>query len=198
MKRIVLWNDSNGAAMVLSHLGSDSINSHAVEVRDTTVIYARSHFGTGFLGSGVFNMRGKGGGTGGHTVTFTNILVEDTRPTFANFKIRMEGETNNSYIIYSIYILYKVLENISGNGEGVCVSADPAKAKREPGDLHGVVFRNVTIAARSILGEPEILCGMEDGWIYDLVFDNVVIAGDVITSVEDFYHNEYVFDTIPS
>ena len=102
MKRIVLWNDSNGAAMVLSHLGSDSINSHEVEVQDTTVIYARCHFGTGFLGCGVFNMRGKGGGSGGHTVTFSNIVVEDTRPTFANFKIRMEGDTNNSYIIYSI------------------------------------------------------------------------------------------------
>ena len=106
-------------------------------------------------------------------------------------------------IIYCIYIVYKdkVIKSwkiFPGNGEGGCVSADPAKAKREPGDLHGVVFRNVTIAARSILGEPEILCGMEDGWIYDLVFDNVVIAGDVINSVEDFYHNEYVFDTIPS
>ena len=112
MKRIVLWNDSNGAAMVLSHLGSDSINSHEVEVQDTTVIYARCHFGTGFLGCGVFNMRGKGGGSGGHTVTFSNIVVEDTRPTFANFKIRMEGDTNNFYITYCIYILYKVLENI--------------------------------------------------------------------------------------
>ena len=75
MKRIVLWNDSNGAAMVLSHLGSDSINSHEVEVQDTTVIYARCHFGTGFLGCGVFNMRGKGGGSGGHTVTFSNIVA---------------------------------------------------------------------------------------------------------------------------
>ena len=39
---------------------------------------------------------------------------------------------------------------------------------------------------------PEILWGMEDGLIYDLVFDNVVIAGERIESLEQFHHNEYV------
>ena len=47
MKRVVLWNDSNGSSFVLSHIGSESINSHPVIVEDCTVIYSRSHFAAG-------------------------------------------------------------------------------------------------------------------------------------------------------
>ena len=36
-------------------------------------------------------MRGKGGGSGGYTITFKNIVVEDPRPTLQPFKILMEG-----------------------------------------------------------------------------------------------------------
>ena len=47
MKRVVLWNDSNGSSFVMSHIGSESINSHPVIVEDCTVIYSRSHFAAG-------------------------------------------------------------------------------------------------------------------------------------------------------
>ena len=47
MKRVVIWNDSNGSSFVLSHIGSENINSHPVIVEDATVIYARSHYGAG-------------------------------------------------------------------------------------------------------------------------------------------------------
>ena len=76
-----------------------------------------------------------------------------------------------------------------------CTAKD--EHKRRPGDLHGMVFQNISMAAHSILQEQQILWGMEDGLIYDLVFDNVMIGGETISSVEDFCHNEYVFDTIP-
>ena len=49
MKRVVIWNDSNGSSFVLSHIGSKSINSHPLIVADCTVIYARSHFAKGYL-----------------------------------------------------------------------------------------------------------------------------------------------------
>ena len=52
------------------------------------------------------------------------------------------------------------------------------------------------MAAWNILEEPEVLWGMEDGRIYDLIFDNVVIAGYKIESLKDFYHNEYVSSLI--
>ena len=48
--------------------------------------------------------------------------------------------------------------------------------RRGPGDLYGIVFQNISIAATSVLGEPDILWGMSDGLIYDLIFDNVVIV----------------------
>ena len=61
-------------------------------------------------------------------------------------------------------------------------------------------LQNITIAARSVLYDvenmPEVLWGMEDGLIYDLVFDNVVIAGEKIESLDQFYHNEFVMPLI--
>ena len=33
---------------------------------------------------------------------------------------------------------------------------------------------------------------MEDGLIYDLVFDNVTIGEEIVESIDYFYHNEYV------
>ena len=37
-------------------------------------------------------MRGKGQGSGGYTITFKNINVEDPRPTLQPYKILMEGK----------------------------------------------------------------------------------------------------------
>jgi len=76
--------------------------------------------------------------------------------------------------------------------EGVDPWVNPEK-KRDPGDLHGITFQNISIAAKSRLeNHPELLWGMEDGLIYDLVFDNVVIEGEKIESLDQFHHNEYV------
>ena len=92
-------------------------------------------------------------------------LLKDPRPTLQSFKIMMEG-----------------------------VAPYPEDRKRGPGDIHGIVFQNISIAARSVLGEPEMLWGMEDGLIYGLVFDNVTIGGDKVEGVEYFYRNEFVFN----
>ena len=58
--------------------------------------------------------------------------------------------------------------------------------------MFGITFQNISIAAPSVLGEPELLWGMEDGLVYGLVFDNVTIGGDTVETVDYFYHNEYV------
>ena len=44
-------------------------------------------------------MRGEGGGSGGYTVTFRNIKVEDPRPTLQHFKILMQGQ-NTFYLLH--------------------------------------------------------------------------------------------------
>ena len=58
--------------------------------------------------------------------------------------------------------------------------------------MFGITFQNISIAAPSVLGEPEVLWGMEEGLIYGLVFDNVTIAGDTIENIDFFKHNEFV------
>ena len=113
----------------------------------------------------LFNMRALGGGSGGYTVHFRNITVEDPRPTLQHFKIMMAG---------------------------VEPWQDPG-VRREPGDLHGLVFQDIRIAAPSVLGEPELLWGMSDGLIYDLILDNVTIGNVTINNIDQFLHNEYVF-----
>ena len=68
---------------------------------------------------------------------------------------------------------------------------DPEK-RREPGDIYGLTFQNISMAAPSVLGEQEVLWGMEDGLMYGLVFDNVTIGQETVGSVDYFYHNQYV------
>ena len=75
------------------------------------------------------------------------------------------------------------------------------------GDLVGITFQNITIAAPSILGEPDVLWGFQGGTrintilltnattggeIRDLVFENLVIGGEKIEGTEHFYTNEFV------
>ena len=51
-------------------------------------------------------MRGEGQGSGGHTVTFRNIRVEDPRPTLQHFKILLQGKNSFDYLfIFHIFIL---------------------------------------------------------------------------------------------
>ena len=49
------------------------------------------------------------------------------------------------------------------------------------------------MAAASVLGEPDVLWGMEDGLIYGLVFEDVTIGNESVTGVDFFHHNEFVF-----
>ena len=60
-------------------------------IEDCTVVYARSKFRHS-EGGCVWNMRGNGQGSGGSTITFRNIRVEDPRPTLQHFKILMQGQ----------------------------------------------------------------------------------------------------------
>ena len=112
-------------------------------------------------------MRGEGGGSGGFSITFRNIRVEDPRPTLQHFKILMEGTDPWS---------------------------NPQDRKREPGDVYGITFQNITTTAHCVLGEQEVIWGMEEGLVYGLVFDNVTIGQDTVDSVDYFYHNQYVLD----
>lgn len=134
-----------------------------VVVEDCDVIYARAGWHH-WSGGRIFNMRGEGGGACGTGVSFRNIRVEDPRPTLQPFLIAMQG---------------------------LAPYSDPAQ-KRKPGDLAGVLFQNITIAAPHVLNQPDILWGAPDARIRNLTFDKVSIGGKMIKSLDHFQHNSFV------
>lgn len=138
--------------------------NRSLVVEDCDVLYARAGWHK-WSGGRLFNMRGEGKGNCGKGVVFQNIRVEDPRPTLQHFMITMQG---------------------------VEPWSDPKERKRGPGHFSGVVFRDIEIAAPSILGEPEILWGAEDAKIKDVTFENVTIGGKKLNSIHHFHHNGHV------
>jgi len=132
-------------------------------VEDCDVIYSRAMWHH-WSGGRVFNMRGEGGGAVGAGVVFRNIRIEDPRPTLQQF-----------------FVCMKVPEPYSKRGE-----------QREAGDLSGILFQNLSIAAPSVLGEPQILQGQADARIRGLRFENLTLGGKPVTGPEFFTTNEFV------
>jgi hypothetical protein len=66
--------------------------------------------------------------------------------------------------------------------------------KRKSGDLSSVLFQNISIAAPSVLGEPQILWGLAEARIRNMTFKNLTLAGKPVTSPEFFKTNEFVND----
>ncbi len=165
IRRLVIWHDGNGSSFLLSSLAG--LKGRPLVVEDCDVIYARQSQYQFSSGSRIFNMRGEGRGECGPNVIFRNIRVEDPRPTQQAFLLQMA--TEKPYVW-------------------------PTPVSRGPGDLVGVVFQNIEIAAPSILGEPNILWGGPECRIRGLVFDNVTIGGKKLTSLKDFKTNAYVED----
>lgn len=132
-------------------------------VEDCDVIYSRAKWHH-WSGGRVFNMRGEGKGAAGAGVIFRNINIEDPRPTLQQFF--------------------------------VCINVPPpyAKdgAKRGEGDLSGVLFQNISIAAPSVLGEPQLLWGQADARIRNLTFENLTLAGKPLRDPAFFKINEFV------
>jgi hypothetical protein len=162
IRRLVLWHDADGSAFLLTRLAYQQ--GRPLIVEDCDVIFARQmHYDRG-SGERTFNMRARGHGECGQNVVFRNIRLEDPRPTQQAFLIEMV--THPPY---------------EWNHES-----------RGPGDLVGVLFQNIQIAAPSVCGEANVLYGGPDCKIRDLTFDNVTIGGKKLTSIKDFKTNEYV------
>jgi len=140
------------------------LKDRTLMVEDCDIIYARATWEK-WAGGRVFNMRGEGGGDCGANVVFRNINIEDPRPTLQQFFITME--TPSPY------------------GQD---------RRRKPGNLSNLLFQNITIAAPSVLGEPQILWGQDDARIQNITFDNLKVGGVLINSADFFKKNEFVSD----
>lgn len=139
------------------------LDGRTLEVEDCDVIYARAKWHH-WAGGRVFNMRGESDGNGGTGVIFRNIRIEDPRPTLQQF-----------------FLCMTVPEPYTQRVE-----------KCRPGDLSGILFQNISIAAPSVLGEPQILWGQSDARIRNLTFENLTLAGELVRDAEFFKTNEFV------
>lgn len=129
-----------------------------IVIEDCDVIYARNKSIT-WQGGRVFSQRAEGPqGKIKVNVLVKDFRVEDTRPT---------SQTFNLYSIESFRTWAK--------DAGVIGSS-----------YSGITFQNVTVAARSVNGQPEILHGCAQSPWSEITFDNVVIAGKKVTSLADF------------
>lgn len=139
------------------------LDGRPITVEDCDVIYSRAKWHH-WSGGRVFNMRGEGEEAAGGGVTFRNINIEDPRPTLQQFFI--------------------------------CMTVPPPYAKdgnqRAAGDLSGIHFQNISIAAPSVLGEPQLLWGQANGRIRDLTFENLTVGGKLVNDAEFFKTNEFV------
>ncbi|MCA1962937.1 MAG: hypothetical protein LDL31_03210 [Prosthecobacter sp.] len=113
-------------------------------------------------GGRVFNIRGENNEPGGEGVIFRNIRITDPRPTLQQFFLCMT------------------------------VPEPYGDAKSKPGDLSGILFQNIHIAAPSVLGEPQLLWGQKDARIRNLTFENLTIGGKPVTDASFFKTNEFV------
>jgi len=113
-------------------------------------------------GGRVFNMRGEGEEAAGAGVIFRNIRISDPRPTLQQF-----------------FICMTVPEPY---GEG----------KRGAGDLSGILFQNISIAAPSVIGEPQLLWGQSNARIHSLTFENLTLGGKPVIDSSFFKTNEFV------
>jgi len=162
IRRLVDWHDANGSTFLFTTLSFQK--SQPLVVEDCDMIFARKR-GAGGEGGRIFNMRGEGRGEGGRNVIFRNIRVEDPRPTVQAFLLQMVTEKPYAW---------------------------PKPMSREPGDLTGILFQNIQVAAPSVLGEHNIFRGGPECKIRDLTFDNVTIGGKKLTSLNDFITNKFV------
>lgn len=65
-------------------------------------------------------------------------------------------------------------------------------SQRAAGDLSGIRFQNITIAAPSVLSEPQLLWGQSDARIRDITFEKLTLSGKPVSTAEFFQTNEFV------
>ena len=143
--------------------GLPQLTDRQLVVEDCDVIYARAKWHH-WSGGRVFNMRGEGGRAAGAGVIFRNINIEDPRPTLQHF-----------------FVCMTMPKPYSNDAE-----------QRSAGDLSGILFQNISIAAPSVLGEPQMLWGQADARIRNLTFENLTLGGKPVRESEFFKINEFV------
>jgi hypothetical protein len=151
IQRCVLWNDANGSSFMMGKM--PDVSEGAVVVQDCDVIYSRRAIGG--PGGRVFSIRGDDDAPATANVTIKNINIEDPRPTYPPFFLCMalpdrylDQDKDGKYIPH----------------------------QSRDGNLSGITFENIKIAAPSVLkDEKQWIWGHEGSSITKLQFKNVTI-----------------------
>ncbi len=139
------------------------LDGRPLVVEDCDVIYSRAKWHH-WSGGRVFNMRGESEGDGGSSVIFRNINIEDPRPTLQQF-----------------FVCMTVPKPYSDDTD-----------QPDAGDLSGIHFQNISIAAPSVIGEPQLLWGQKNARIHNLTFENLTLGGKPVLDSKFFKTNEFV------
>jgi hypothetical protein len=168
-RRCVFWKDVNAAVFHMANIPS----KFPIVIEDCDVLYLRNK-NAGSVGGAVFTQRGEGlSGQQKVNVLVRNFRIEDKFPTMPVFQLFSQSDA--------------VIGKASAKKKGAKVGSA----------YNGIVFQNVTAAAPSVVGLPNVLRGCAEAPWSNLTFDNVVIAGKKLTSLQDFSGvNEYVTDII--
>ncbi len=171
MRRLVIWNDANGSAFVLSAI--PQLTDRALVVEDCDVIYSRAMWHH-WSGGRVFNMRGEGGGDGGAGVIFRNINIEDPRPTLQQFFITMETPRPYGDGLRKAGDLARVLF------KGIHIAAPSVLGEpqllwgHENARIHHLTFDNLTVGGKAITSADFF---KTNAFVTDLIFAPAVPAG---------------------
>jgi len=165
-RRCVFWKDVNGAVFHMANISA----KFPIVIEDCDVLYLRDK-NAGAVGSGVFVQRGEGL-PGNHKV---NVLVR-------NFRIEDKFPTSRVFQMFS-------------KSDSVIGKASSKDSGEVGSGYSGISFQNITAAAKSVVGQPNVLRGCAEAPWSQLTFENVVIGGKKLTSLGDFAHvNEFVTD----
>jgi len=159
-RRCVFWKDVNAAVFHMAGIPT----TRSIVIEDCDVIYLR-HKNAGSVGGGVFVQRGEGQ----PGLQKVNVLVR-------NFRIEDKYPTNRVFQMYS--------KNDATVGR--TTTGKNATAGTAGSSYSGITFQNITAAANSVVGQPNVLRGCPEAPWSDITFDNVVIAGKKLTSLADF------------
>ena len=164
-RRCVIWNDANGAAFVMSSIP----DYFPIVIEDCDIIYSRASWHL-WSGGRVFSGRPiNGSGQKQVNVLFRDIRIEDPRPTLQIFYVLSKNDISTTLL---------------GNPNGAIGQS-----------WSGIKFQHITAAGSSVVGHPEIFHGCAESPYSDWTFEDFVIDGTLLTSLDDFAEvNDYVTD----
>lgn len=171
IRDVVYWNDVNGTALRTTFLMSDRGDDFPSSLPQTLYVEDIDII----YGRGAFNFNNS---------RYSVIQKQNFRQTDSN---------TGSHVVFRNINFEDPMPARSLFGFDVEIDGG-----NPTGSPSGVRFENVRAEAPAVFGRPNTFIGGPDNHISGFIFDNVVLAGRQVTSLdhEEFLYNEYTFDFI--